>query len=99
MCDHCPGETHYPDHTPTLGRLQKIKGQLNGIEKMIKDRRYCVDILTQFKAVSAALNMIERTIFEKHLRNCVKSAMAFRDSKEIDVKVKELMDLIFKRLQ
>lgn len=99
ICSHCPSHEHYPDHTPTLARLKKIKGQLNGIEKMIQDQRYCVDILTQFRAVSAALNVIEKAIFEKHIRNCVRTAMASMNQEEVEIKIKELMELIFKRLQ
>ncbi len=88
----------HPDHTSALARLKKVKGQLSGLEKMISDQRYCVDILVQFRAVSAGLNAIERSIFERHIANCVKGAIESKNKKDIEGKVKELMELIFKRL-
>lgn len=52
----------------TLRRLQIIKGQLNGLEKMIKDEKYCVDIITQSSAIKQALSGIEDLLLEHHLR-------------------------------
>lgn len=88
----------HPDHTSALARLRKIKGQIAGIEKMIENKRYCVDILTQFRAVSAALNAIEMAVFEKHVMSCVKDAMDSKKPKEVERKVQELSRLISKRL-
>lgn len=111
--DHCsytkmqPGSTNtkmqanasaHPDHTSALGRLKKIQGQISGIEKMITERRYCMDILIQFRAVASALNVIEGAILEKHLRNCVRRAAESKDRAEAEAKIEELMNLILKRL-
>ncbi len=88
----------HPDHTSALGRLRKIQGQISGIEKMITERRYCMDILIQFRAVASALNVIEGAVLEKHLRNCVRRAAESKDRIEAEAKIEELMNLILKRL-
>lgn len=90
--------THsHPEHTEFLPRLNRIGGQIDGIQKMIQDKRYCVDILVQFRAVMAALRSIEVGIFEKHLQHCLSSAMLSNDKKQVDEKIKELTELLTKR--
>ena len=99
---HCHSEEikqkEHPDHTSALARLRKIKGQINGLEKMIEDKRYCVDILIQFRAIASALNAIETSIFERHIKSCVRDAVDSKDESEIEKKVDELTKLISKRL-
>ena len=56
-------------------RLKKISGQINGIDKMIDDGRYCVDILQQILAARAALNKVALMILESHTKSCVVSAI------------------------
>ena len=92
----CPEQKAHPDHRATLSRLNRIRGQIDGIERMIGDQRYCVDILVQFKAVSSALRAIESSIFETHVRSCVKDAARVKNKTEMDRKIEELMGLIFK---
>ncbi len=87
-----------PDHTSALARLKKVKGQILGVERMIADGRYCVDILVQFRAIVAGLSVIESEVLERHIRSCVQSAVTARDHKSIDEKISELMSLIVKRL-
>lgn len=82
-----------PDHSLVLGRLNKIKGQLEGIERMISERRYCVDILTQLRASSSALRSIEGVILQKHLRNCVQDALLLKDQNQIELKIEEMVKL------
>lgn len=92
-CDH-----HlYPDHTPTLSKLRKLRGQIEGIERMVEERRYCKDILVQFKAALGALRNIEVQVFETHLKNCVRDAMQSQDIREVDKKIKELTQYLSKR--
>jgi DNA-binding FrmR family transcriptional regulator len=86
------GQRH-PDHTAVLLRLMKIKGQIDGIEKMIRDRRYCVDILTQLKASSSALRSVEAVILKKHLRGCVQDAISLKDQDQIEKKIEEMVKL------
>lgn len=64
---------------------------------MIQERRYCVDILIQFRAAMAALRAVEVTIFETHLRHCVQSAMISQDEKLIETKIHELTELLARR--
>jgi DNA-binding FrmR family transcriptional regulator len=98
-CCHDESSHSHPDHSPVLPRLNRVKGQIEGIEKMISDQRYCVDILIQFKAAMAALRNLEVEVFEKHLHHCVEQAMQSRDPKEIDRKISELTQLLARRTQ
>lgn len=95
----CEAQAHqpHPDHAEYLPRLNRVEGQLAGIQKMIHDGRYCVDILVQFRAVMAALRSVEVSIFEKHLQHCLASALHSKDKKQIDEKIKELTDLLSRR--
>ena len=95
---HCHNMSAHPDHSGVLPRLMKVKGQLNGIEKMIVDRRYCVDILTQFRAAAAAMKSLEGAILGDHIRSCVKDAMNSKTKVETDKKISELMELFLKRI-
>jgi len=88
----------HPDHTSSLARFRKIKGQITGLEKMIEEKRYCVDILIQFRAIASALNVIEASIFERHIKSCVIDAAQSKSESEIQKKVAELTKLISKRL-
>lgn len=56
-------------------RLKKVSGQINGIDKMLDDDRYCVDILQQILAARAALNKVGLMILESHTRSCVVNAI------------------------
>lgn len=76
-----------------LRRLKKIEGQVKGIQRMIEEEKYCVDILVQIAAVRAALNKVGLIIFEDHTRGCVASAM---ETEKRDEKISELVDVIFK---
>ncbi len=93
----CETHSEHPDHSEFLPRLNRIEGQLAGIQKMIKDGRYCVDILVQFRAVMAATRSIEVSIFERHLQHCLRSALLSKDKSEVDEKIKELTDLLTRR--
>ena len=83
----------HPDHSNVLTRLKKIKGQIEGIEQMIHDRRYCVDILTQLKASSSALRSIEGVVLKSHLRGCVQSALLLKDETQVEHKIEEMVKL------
>jgi DNA-binding FrmR family transcriptional regulator len=87
----------HPDHTGYLARLNRAQGQIEGISKMIGDRRYCVDILTQFRAVMAALRNIEAGIFETHLEHCVDAAVSSKDKRQAVEKIRELTQLLSRR--
>lgn len=88
-----PHATH-PDHTAQLGRLKRIAGQVRGIERMIEEGRYCIDILIQLRAVRAALKKVEGNILTLHMQHCVAQALQAPDSAR--EKVAELMDYFAK---
>ncbi|OGG95441.1 MAG: hypothetical protein A2508_10150 [Candidatus Lambdaproteobacteria bacterium RIFOXYD12_FULL_49_8] len=83
----------FPNHQDQLKRLNKIEGQIKGIARMIEERRYCVDILTQIKAAKSALEQIELGVLEGHLRHCVNDA-AQAEGGEFEQKIEEIMKLI-----
>ena len=90
-------EHHHPDHSAHLPRLNRVEGQLAGIQKMIREGRYCVDILVQFRAAMAALRSVEIEVFESHLQHCLASALHSKNKKQVDEKIKELTDLLSRR--
>jgi CsoR family transcriptional regulator, copper-sensing transcriptional repressor len=57
-----------------LDRLARIKGQVGGIERMVEDDRYCIDVLTQINAVQAALDKVALGLLDGHARTCVVGA-------------------------
>lgn len=78
-------------------RLARIEGQVRGLQKMIADDRYCVDILVQIKAVTAALKKVEGELLKDHVGHCLAAAIAGDDITEREAKVAELVDLLSKR--
>jgi len=56
---------------PCLTRLKKIEGQIRGLQKMVEEDEYCVDIITQTSAVRSALKSLEDVMLESHLQSCV----------------------------
>ena len=61
------------DHKDALlKRLRRIEGQVRGLQGMVEDERYCIDILTQLSAVSAALDRVGVHVLEDHIRHCVR---------------------------
>ena len=74
-----------------LKRLRRIEGQVRGIEGMVEDDRYCIDILTQIGAVSTALDSLAFQILDGHVRHCVAGAMASGDEAAAQAKAEELL--------
>lgn len=75
----------------TLARLKKVEGQVRGIQKMIEERRYCIDVVMQLTAAEAALHSVSEIILKNHLETCVLSAFRSDDSKDRQAKIDELM--------
>ena len=88
--------THgYTKDKPTLAkRLHRIEGQVRGIEKMVEDDRYCIDILTQISAVNTALESLAFKILDEHVRHCVAGAMASGDEADARTKTDELLEAV-----
>jgi DNA-binding FrmR family transcriptional regulator len=75
-------------------RLHRIEGQVRGIERMIEDERYCIDILTQISAVSTALESLAFKILDDHVNHCVTGALAAGDAGVAEEKSRELLDAV-----
>ena len=72
-------------------RLHRIEGQVRGIERMIEEDRYCIDVLTQIAAVSTALEAVALEILDDHVTHCVAGALASGDETDARVKTDELL--------
>ncbi|RJP29569.1 MAG: transcriptional regulator [Candidatus Omnitrophota bacterium] len=83
-------------HEEQLAFLRKIEGQIRGIQKMIQDKRYCVDIITQIHSIIGALYRVEDEILRKHLDGCVVSALKGKSDSDKQKKIEEIMSLITK---
>ncbi len=82
----------YTDHKDALiARLHKIEGQVRGIERMLENDRYCIDILTQVGAVSTALESFAYDILDDHVNHCVVRAIASGNDEEASEKTEELL--------
>jgi CsoR family transcriptional regulator, copper-sensing transcriptional repressor len=75
-------------------RLHRIEGQVRGIERMVEDERYCIDVLTQIAAVNTALESLALRILDDHVRHCVAGALASGDAAEADAKSRELLEAV-----
>ena len=82
------------DKDALIKRLHRIEGQVRGIEKMVDDDRYCIDILTQIGAVRTALETVGLKLLEDHVNHCVVNAIAAGDAKTIDEKTAELVGAV-----
>jgi DNA-binding FrmR family transcriptional regulator len=74
-------------------RLRKIAGQVEGIERMISDDRYCVDVLHQVAAAEAALEKVGKIVLGAHVDTCVATALESGDPEERKRKLEELMEV------
>jgi DNA-binding FrmR family transcriptional regulator len=83
------------DNKPQLlNRLNRIEGQVRGVARMVEEDRYCIDILTQMRALKAALAKVENELLKTHLEHCVVGAMAGGDPVEQRKKADELIELL-----
>jgi DNA-binding FrmR family transcriptional regulator len=79
------------DKRKILNRLRRIEGQVRGLEKMVEEDRYCIDVLTQVGAVMTALESVGLKVLEDHTRHCVAGALASGDETEARAKTEELI--------
>jgi DNA-binding FrmR family transcriptional regulator len=90
--------------TPTYGyahdkgalikRLHRIEGQVRGIEKMLEQDRYCIDVITQISAVNTTLEAVAFKILDEHVNHCVSGALASGDEDVAAEKSRELLDAV-----
>jgi DNA-binding FrmR family transcriptional regulator len=83
-----------PNGAKLRNRLSRIEGQVRGIARMVDEGRYCIDILTQLRAVRAALVRVESEMLKDHLGHCIESAIVAGDRDEQRRKARELVSLI-----
>lgn len=84
----------HPHHITSKRRLNRVKGQLDAVGRMIDERRYCPEIIQQLRAASSALRGLEQEIMKNHLRGCVQSAFQSKDPVEIENKISEITKLM-----
>lgn len=82
-----------PRHKNCLSRLSRIEGQVRGIARMIEEERYCIDILTQLRAIKAALNKVETEVLKDHADHCIAQAIKSGSAKDQKQKFSELVEL------
>jgi DNA-binding FrmR family transcriptional regulator len=82
---------HGYDKAALKKRLHRIEGQVRGIERMVDDDRYCIDILTQVGAVKTALESMAFEILNDHVRHCVRDALDSGDARTATAKSEELL--------
>jgi len=85
-----------PSHNSNLVALRRIEGQVRGIQRMIEDRKYCIDILNQICAIKGALGRVEERILKKHFESCVIEAVQGASEEEKQEKLDEILKLINK---
>jgi DNA-binding FrmR family transcriptional regulator len=83
-------------HHEDIPRLKRIEGQIRGIQKMIENERYCIDILTQISSVQGALKSVEDNILERHLKGCVQHSFSKGNKQDKNEKIAEVIDVLKK---
>ncbi|PIK13666.1 metal-sensitive transcriptional regulator [Halobacteriovorax sp. JY17] len=83
-------------HKKLKNRINRVEGQVKGISSMIDSNKYCIDILTQTKAIRSAIKALELEILENHLNTCVKEAILSGNESKSDEKIEEIMLLLKK---
>jgi DNA-binding FrmR family transcriptional regulator len=91
-----PGYHYQTDADALLMRLRRMEGQVRGVQKMIEEGRYCVDIVTQLQAISAAADKVAEQVLEGHIRGCVADAIKEQRGDEA---ITELMTVLSKAIR
>ena len=85
---------YHADKAALIKRLHRIEGQVRGIEKMVENDRYCIDVITQISAVNTALESLAFRILDQHVQHCVAGALASGDEAAAAEKSRELLDAV-----
>ena len=75
------------------GRLRRIEGQVQGLQRMLDNDAYCVDILLQISAVQGALEQVQKLLLGRHIESCVSDALRSGSRSERQQKIDELLDV------
>lgn len=81
------------DNAEVLRRLKNVEGHVRGVERMLEDNAYCIDIIRQIQAVQAALNKVSTIILEEHLNSCLITAVRGDSPEERERVLKEIADV------
>jgi DNA-binding FrmR family transcriptional regulator len=84
--------SYQADKEKILSRLKRIEGQLRGIQRMIKDDKYCVDVLVQISSVLGATQRVGFMILDDHIKGCLKNAISSGEGG--DESIQELIDVV-----
>jgi CsoR family transcriptional regulator, copper-sensing transcriptional repressor len=93
MSSEHPG--YAEDKDALTKRLRRIAGQVNGVERMVEDERYCIDILTQISAIRSALDGVAIAVLDDHARHCVVAASEGKQEE----RTTEMMDAVARLLK
>ncbi len=74
-----------------LDRLRRIEGQVRGLQRMVEEDKYCIDVLTQLNSVTAAMKAVGVGLLDDHVRHCVRQSM---EQREGDAKIEELVSAV-----
>ncbi len=80
-----------------IKRLHRIEGQVRGIERMVEDDRYCIDVLTQISAIQAALDKVALGLLDDHARHCVARGVADGDGEEMTAEMMSAVARLLRR--
>ena len=83
-------------HSSQISRLNRIGGQVRGLSKMVEEGRYCIDIVTQIKAIRSALTAVEANVIEEHLNYCLVRAIDSKKKSETSEMLEEIKSLLKK---
>ena len=81
------------DHTQSIKRLKTIEGHIRGVQRMLDEDQYCIDVLRQIQAVQSALNKVSKEILDQHLNTCVIQAVRGEDLAERERVLKEITEV------
>lgn len=80
-------------HEEALKRLKNVEGHIRGIQRMVEEGAYCIDIIRQIQAVQAALHKVSTSILEQHLSSCLITAVRGDDPDERERVLREIADV------
>jgi len=83
-------------HEQEISRLRKIEGQIRGVQRMIEEKRYCIDILTQLSSVMGAIMRVEENVLNRHLKGCVQESFEVGSREDRQKKVDEVVTVLRK---
>ncbi len=86
--------TSHPDHTAEIPRLKRLIGQLEGVKRMIEEKRYCIDIINQLRASNAGIKALELEILKGHLESCIRASAKTDNPSDFNSKLSELLNTI-----